>query len=297
MTSAPSRPNPRAKGFALSLVALAATLALLPAAHADLLGAESFSGYTLGELPATTSPAVAGYTGNWTDIDFGDAEPAVVAGSLIYSDPLYLGSSGDRAGVATGTLGGEIAAGNSGRVFRLLDDSTKVTASTTGTLYLSFLFQSGQEVSGATTYQTLTLYDGGTADAARNFDAGLTTNGGQPGTSYNFGVDNAYTSTGVAADTGVHLFVVKFVLGATAASDSVTVWLDPVLGANDPAGGITVTGKDITFDRLALSDYDGNSANWDEIRWGTDFASVIPEPSAALLGGLGMFALLRRRRA
>ena len=270
MTTIPSGLNPRVKGLVLSLAALA----LAPAAHAALLGAESFSGYAPGRLPSTTSPAVAGYTGNWTDIDFGNAEPAVVAGSLAYSDPLYLGSSGDRAGVATSTLGGEIAAANSGRTFRLLDSSTKVTASTTGTVYLSFLFQSGQEVSGSTVYQTLALYDGSTADGVRNFDAGITTNGGQPGTQYNFGVDNAYTTTGVAANTGVHLFVVKFELSATAASDKVTVWLDPVLGANDPAGGVSVTGKDITFDRLALSDYDGNSAAWDEIRFGTTFNDV-----------------------
>ena len=269
MTSIRSRSNLRVKGLLLSLAALA----LAPAACAGLLGAESFSGYALGRLPATTSPAVVGYTGNWTDIDFGNAEPAVVAGSLVYSDPLYLASSGDRAGVATGTLGGEIAAANSGRTFRLLDNSTKVTASTAGTIYLSFLFQSGQEA-GPTVYQTLALYDGGTADAAHNFDAGITTNGGQTGAQYNFGVDNAYASTGVAADTGVHLFVVKFELSATAASDKVTVWLNPTLGANDPAGGVTVTGKDITFDRLALSDYDGNSAAWDEIRFGTTFNDV-----------------------
>ena len=262
----------RAKGLVLPLLAFA--LVSAETAQAGLLGTESFSGYPLGELPAAASPAVPGYTGDWTDIDFGNGEPAVLAGSLRYDDPLYLGSSGGRAGVATNALGGEIAAANSGRVFRLLDDSTKVTATTTGTRYLSFLFQSGQELAGSTVYQTLALYDGGTADAARNFDAGLTTNGGQTGTHFNFGADNAYATTGVAADTGVHLFVVKFELGATAAGDTVTVWLDPVLGANDPAGGVTVTGKDITFDRLALSDYDGNSAAWDEIRFGTTFNDV-----------------------
>ena len=112
---------------------------------------------------------------------------------------------------------------------------------------------------------------------ARNFDIGLTTNGGQTGTQYNFGADNAYTSTGVAADTSVHLLVVKFDLSATAASDSVTVWVDPVLGAGEPTGGVTVTGKDLTWDRLVFSDYDGNSCAWDEIRWGTTFDNVTVE--------------------
>lgn len=266
-------------------------------AQAAVLSHDSFSGYTAGELPFTTSPAVTGYTGNWTDIDFGDQEPAITTGSLVYADGLYAGSSGDKVSVPVNPGGGEIDANDSGRVYRLLDSTLTVTGTTAGVLYMSFLFQSGQET-GATTYQMLSLYNTSTSDANRNFDAGLTTNGGQTGTSYNFGADNAYTSTGVAANTTVHLFVVKFDLSATALSDSVTVWVDPTLGFGDAAGGTTVSGKDFTWDRLALSDYDGNSANWDEIRFGTDFNAVtIPEPGAALLGGLGMLALLRRRRA
>lgn len=276
------------------LVVLSSSLA-----QAAVLSHESFSGYNTGEIQSTSpSPTVTGYTGNWTDIDFGDAEPAITAGSLSYSDVLYAGSSGDRVTVATNTTGGEITAANSGRVFRLLDSTLTVTGTTAGVLYMSFLFQSGQET-GATTYQMLSLYNTNTADANRNFDVGLTTNGGQTGSFYNFGADNAYTSTGVAANTTVHLFVVKFDLSATALSDSVTVWLDPTLGGlGDPSGGTTVGGKDFTWDRLAFSDYDGNSAAWDEVRWGTDFNSVtIPEPGAALLGGLGVLSLLRRRRA
>lgn len=299
MTKIRSSSNTLAKGFAFSLTALA----LASTAHAALISTDSFSGYTLGELPSTTSPAVAGYTGNWTDVDFGDAEASVISGSLTYSNPLYLGSSGDRVGVATNTAGGEINAGNSGRVFRLLDSSLAVTAATSGTRYLSFLFQSGQET-GASTYQMLDLYDTNTADANRNFTAGLTMNGGNTGTFYNFGVDEAYTSTGVAANTDVHLFVVKFDLSATAASDSVTVWIDPTLGSNDPSFGLTVTGKDISFDRLGFSDYEGNSAAWDEINWGTTFNDVtlaaVPEPSTfAALAGLAVLgaATLRRRRA
>ena len=270
-------------------------------AHATLLSTESFSGYTLGDLPATTSPAVTGYTGNWTDIDFGDAEAAVSTGSLVYSDPLYLGSSGVKVGVLNNTTGGEINAANSGRTFRLLDGSLAVTNSTVGTRYLSFLFQSGQET-GATTYQMLDLYNTNTADANRNFTAGLTMNGGQPGTQYTFGANEAYTGTGVAADTAVHLFVVRFDLSDTAGADSVTVWVDPTLGGGEPIGGVSVSGKTLQFDRLGFSDYDGNSAAWDEIRWGTTFDSVsaVPEPSAfaAIAGLAGLAAVgLRRRRS
>ncbi len=256
--------------LSLASLALASALGAAPLSH------ESFSGYNTGKIQAThPGPAVPGYAGNWTPADFGDAQPVIITGSLIYRDAGYLGSVGDKVGVPARDPGNPIHAGNSGRVYRPLDSSLAVTNATTGTLYLSFLFQSGQET-GATTYQTLALYDGGTADAARNFDAGLTDNDGETGAFYNFGVDDACISTGVAADTAVHLFVIKFELGDTPASDSVTVWIDPVIPpSGDPvAGGTTVTGKDITFDRLALSDYDGNSAAWDEIRWGATFADV-----------------------
>lgn len=274
---------------------LAAVFLLPVTSGAAVISHDSFSGYSPGELPAQNVPAT-GYTGAWTDVDFGDAEPSVTTGSLVYGDAMYAGSSGDRVTVANNTAGGEINAANSGRVFRLLDSTLAVTNSTAGTVYLSFLFQSGQET-GATTYQMLSLYNATTADANRNFDIGLTTNGGQSGTAYNFGADNAYTSTGVAADTTVHLFVVKFDLSTAALGDSVTVWVDPTLGAGDPTGGVTVTGKDLTWDRLTFSDYDGNSAAWDEVRWGTDFNAVtVPEPASALLGSFGVLALLRRRR-
>lgn len=254
---------------------LAIAVATGPAAHAALISVESFTGHTVGQQIQTVASGfpVTGYIGNWSGVDFGNSKPVVFAGSLVYSDPLYIGSSGDRVGAAT-TTGVEVNQHNSGRVQRLLDGSLKVTDSTTGALYLSFLFRSGQET-GATIYQMLSLYDGRIADAARAFDIGITTNDSETGLHYNFGVRNTYTSTGVSTNPGVRLVVVKFALSATAGGDSVTVWIDPKLGAGEPAtGGTTVGGVDLAFDRVVLSDYDGNSAAWDEIRWGATFDSV-----------------------
>jgi fibronectin-binding autotransporter adhesin len=242
------------------------------ATNAQLLSYESFGGYAVGlQVTAVTpSPVVGGYTGNWTAVDFGDQRPSVNSGALSYGGVGYAAGNGNHIGVPNNLSGGEINAGNSGRMFRVLDSALTVNNNSASAVYLSWLFQSGQET-GASTYQMLELYNGNTADASRAFAMGLV-----GGSEYNFQANDANSSigTGVSADAGVHLFVVKFDLSASANSDSVTVWVDPTLGAGEPAGGVVVSAQDFAFDRLAFSDYEGNSANWGEIRWGTTFDSV-----------------------
>lgn len=283
---------------ACGLIALAGLTA-----HAGLLSSESFSDYTPGTLlrDSAPSPNNAGYTGNWTAVDWGDAGAGTIAGSLSYGGAGYAAGTGNHVGVAADANG--IQQGTSGRVSRQLDNSTTVTSSTVGTLYLSFLFQSGQEY-GSTVYQVLSLHTGASGDPTpRAFVAGLTSSGGQSGNQYDFGVNEAYSNFGVSANTGVHLFVAEFNLSAVNNGDSVTVWLDPTLGAGNPAGGVTVSGQNIAFDHVDLSDYSGNSANWDDIRFGTTFDSVtitaVPEPTTLvpLCGVVGMALMFRRRSA
>ncbi|MEX1048882.1 MAG: family 16 glycoside hydrolase [Akkermansiaceae bacterium] len=258
-------------------------LLILPAC-AQYLSHDPFAAYTTGtEIQSAGNPAISGYSGAWTDIDFGDAEPAVVSGSLVYANPLYAGSSG--GGVSKGADTGGIGAANSGRVFRLLDDSLKIDDTTTGTRYLSWLFRTGNENAAAApnTYQTLALYNGTTANANRNFDAGIAGTGSDFATAnYAFRAENSATFVGnldLAPDANVHLFVAKFTLSASNNGDSVTVWIDPVLGGGEPSGGVTRSGFNTQFDRLALSDYASNSSAWDEIRWGTTFDSVSVLPA------------------
>jgi hypothetical protein len=262
----------------ISFSLLSAGLLLPASGLAAIIGQDSFSAYTIGaELPGQ-NPTIAGYVGPWTDVAFGNAEPAVIAGSLTYSGANYAPGGGEKVGKGADTA--TIGAANSGRVERLLDTALVASAATSGTVYLSWLFRTGNENLAASpnVYQTLALWNGtGATDGLRDFEAGIAS-GDFATANYGFRVDNnAPANLNVAADANVHLFVAKFVLSSAALSDSVTVWIDPVLGAGEPTGGVTISGKDIAFDRLVLSDYASNSSEWDDIRWGSSFDSVTTE--------------------
>lgn len=282
-----SRQTSHAKRLVPALAALTFAT-VIPSAHATVLSYESFSDYgTAGtQLQNSLNPAVAGYTGNWTGIDFGTGRPSIASGSLDGPGT----ELGDSVTTVAGNTGGE-----SGRVYRLFDSSLTVTDATAGTIYLSFLFQVD---AGADGYNALSFYNTSTTDANRFFDIGVTNNGGQDGLSYNFAAQGTYADTGVDTNTAVHLLVARFDLSATAASDSVTVWVDPT----SETGGVVISGKDLKWDRIALSNYATQNASWDEITFGTTFADVtaIPEPGtyAAIFGTLTLgFVAFRRRRS
>ncbi len=246
---------------------------------------DTSAGYVLGELPLQ-EPAIAGYDGPWTDVDFGDAEPQVMESSLVYPDPLYLGSSGDRVGKSADVEG--IAVSTSGRVYRKLAPELVVAENTSGVRYLSWLYRHGNEgtADAPTVHSVLSLYQdtGGVApagDAAlRTFEAGISdADFGTTNFAFRYN-DSQVGDLGVPVDSDVHLFVVKLDLSDEFAADTVTVWLDPQLGGEgDPAGGVSLEFLDVAFDSLAFSDYASNSMAWDEVRWGSTFDSVTLNPN------------------
>jgi hypothetical protein len=89
------------------------------------------------------------------------------------------------------------------------------------------------------------------------------------------------------------------------ANDNVTVWLNPNLSLTEAAQSAALTtyfSADANFDTIYLREGGGGDgwtfSNFSIAENGTDtgFFAAVPEPSAALLGGLGLLALLRRRR-
>jgi hypothetical protein len=76
-----------------------------------------------------------------------------------------------------------------------------------------------------------------------------------------------------------HLFVVRFDLSATAASDSVSVYLDPKHPANEPAASATLTGIDVTLGAVGgMTRYGGSGIApvFDELRVADTYAEALP---------------------
>lgn len=85
-----------------------------------------------------------------------------------------------------------------------------------------------------------------------------------------------------------------------AVNDVFDLWIDPTLGAALGTSNISVSAANLDFNGLGYRTTVANQLQFDEIRFGTTVADVmpIPEPStsAMILGGVGMLALLRRRQ-
>lgn len=185
-----------------------------------------------------------------------------------------------------------------------------IDMSNNGTWYLSFFFKGGNIDS---------LFQAGLNDGTTELMVGQ--GYGANGTTQ--GVDAWYQTIGAnpAGTSSVNppfstwtaqFLVAKFEKTDSGNTDSLAVsFINYNLGStstidlSDPTSWLyteTITGVDNTFTNLQLKvgGPNGNYPAIDEIRVGetwADVTGVIPEPSSALLGGLGLLALLRRRRA
>jgi Immunoglobulin domain len=240
---------------------------------------DTTSAYTVGRLPSQ-NPTITGYSGAWTDVDYGNAEPAASNTNLTYTNPYYLGSSGGSAGKDADTAGINIS--NCGRTYRSLEPRLIVANNTSGVRYVSWLYKNGNENAAPDAYvhSVMSLHHntGGSAPAGdaslRNLQVGISSadlGSNNYGLRYN---NSDVLSTDIPCDGNVHLFVMKLNLSSADASDSVTLWIDPSLGSGEPSGGVTLSNLNIQFESIALSDYASNSAAWDEFRWGSSFDSV-----------------------
>lgn len=118
------------------------------------------------------------------------------------------------------------------------------------------------------------------------------------------GQQSSASGGGHTITLGQSIFLVgKIEWGATAGDDETITLYSPStsdLGTLGTGFSATMAGVDQTaFDTVSFTQRNsGGTQIYDEIRFGATFEDVapVPEPSIAILGGLGLFGLLRRRR-
>ena len=169
----------------------------------------------------------------------------------------------------------------------------------TGTIWLSFDWGYASTPTQNGSYGGLTFYTNG----AENFLIGNP----WPGTAENPTGHDVWSMNGSAlsnvSNVGMKTAVARIQLGI-AATSIVDLWVGATGSPVDVSGPALLTSTGNNLDgvngiRINGGDFsNGASESIDNIVIGTTIADIdaIPEPSAALLGGLGMLALLRRKR-
>jgi MYXO-CTERM domain-containing protein len=286
----------KTKSITATLVALAAVCLATPASAALLVQDQFQAGDppALGEYNSATAlvgqgPASAtGFSGNWSSVTAGTGSSNSIVTGLTYLSLITAGSAA------------QVSGGNT-RINHLL--ANPFTASTTGTFYMSLLFQ-GSDTDGQ--FRSVEFHNGGNAGADRNFFLGMGGGSGGFGDGSTQGIrlfgDTGATSLG-ASNTDVNMFVLKLELSSTNLSDTLTVYRNPtdLLVEGNNTVGATFTGRNIAFDRLSLALFSTGTVTLDEFRIGDTFADVtpVPEPSSAafLLLGVALLVAHRVRRS
>lgn len=164
----------------------------------------------------------------------------------------------------------------------------------TGTLWSSVLMSSSN---WSNSFALLTFDSNtGTGTAAQLRQNG---SGGDFVIRNNSGGDIGATGSITKASAGtIGLFVFRYDFNA-AGNDTLSVWLNPT-SASDTAA-ITATQTDFILNNLMIRNANGSTAPvYDEIRFGTTFADVVPIPEpttwALIAGSLTALVVFRRRR-
>ena len=166
------------------------------------------------------------------------------------------------------------------------------TIGDTGTIWLSFDWSCNDDTNGANTgasqeWGTFSFFNSG----SEIFAIG---NPWQNNTWQLGGVDSGISNVGARKTA-----VVEFTLGL-GATDSAKLWLGATGSPVDVSGAAAATVSGFNLNGVNAVRIMGTAEQtFDNLVLGTEMldVSAIPEPSATLLGGLGMLALLRRRRA
>jgi len=273
----------RSNVAAMSLVVMALiSISTAQKSQAALLYYEGFD-YSVGSLSSQNGGV--GFDNAWGTAGSGGSVN-VQSGSLSYGT---LVASGGKAYLSPSGTGGAT-------ITRNLDSSLN-----TGTIYLSFL----TNLDDGNRYFGLALDNSG----GEIFLTGKPTTYGSPGAwslSNSANIPGSPVSSGVSIslDTTVAM-VLRIDFNASGVNERIRLYVNPTLGIEPATAAVDVVSSNsfsINQIRLTSGYFVAGSPTaygWvDEIRLGTDYASVtpVPEPSTWMLGILGLFVILGRFR-
>ena len=264
-------------------------------ANAQLIAYEPFD-YPAGDLNGGTPTTAPGFAGTWQRLianpgDYG----AVTTGSLSYPG---LGTTHNKLENGHNILGESLDTAVAGPFAAYRDANGNIGLDGT-TLYLSVLLKQ------SVTNHVFTAFDifkddildtnrrasidiwSGHGDATQWFVTGwIPTN-----------IVHSAAPLGGGPVTNTSLFVLKFTFGV-GDNDTLAVYTNPTVGSPEPGSATgSITGLDLSFDRVGTAHFSNGFITADEIRIGSTYTSVVvPEPSLLGLGVLGAAGVLARRR-
>jgi hypothetical protein len=246
----------------LSVLTCASLLGSAALSQGAVLWSDNFSGYSDGGLrhQGGGGSGVSGTPGWGGNSWYG-------GGGTVNVNSGVVNGSGDARHGLTATFAGTVGA--------------------TGTIWLSFDW--GHDSENTTgTYGGLTFF-GATERAL----IGNTWNAST------WNVTNSGANT-APSSIGMKTAVARITLSLGDNNDIIDLWVGATDSPVNVSGAAMVTGTGLELGDVDQIRIMGNNAQkFDNLVFGTTMADVdaVPEPRAALLGGLGLLALLRRRRA
>jgi hypothetical protein len=277
---------------------------------AQLFVEENFnsSNYPVGSDLSGANPNVTGFTGSWVfDSSSSSVHTDGVGSGIINAGPLSYGgiqSSGNKV----------VSSSGSWIVSRGLDTTSAFSsvANTNGTIglpgstvYMSFLYnvsvqpfalnlsvrlQNGPFGAGQSTTGVGGIYLGYSPGINQNdFTFELQDNNGEF-------LNGTYGDLGAIQNGATNLFVIETQFGLNG-TDTVSIFRN-TFNSNQPIFSETTQGLNYNSLTLARSGVGSGSMSISDIKFGTTFGSVVPEPSTwtLLLGGCGLLVILYRRR-
>ncbi len=258
-------------------------------ARADLLAYEPFDyDYSNGAIALVGQSGGTGFAQGWTDTGVSNNAGAS-AGDVVGGPYPGLLTAGGHGFMGDFNRVGRNMVTNSGNggFSDFLDANTNIGKNGT-TLYLSYSVRYSDPDTDPRPFWAMELHRDGAEDGNRILQTGQ----------IDGSVSIKSLATGASAieldssaDDAAHFVVMRF--DFEAAGDGLKIFYDPTIGlATEPAAPtaeyLMSDGLDLSFDRISFanfnSSFDTQFLDFDEIRFGTTFASVtaVPEASAIL---------------